>query len=167
MSLAITFSELWTYSAADTELRLPVSALPEDGAGHIHGRLEISIAGRTLPHLGYWGPDDVCVGQWLQVLHDAVASLRSAPGKAYTYDEGEQGQPAFRWVRKGDLVLISIIDSVLSDGKADPAWQDVKCQFEDFTREVQKFETKLRATVLLAAPLGGPAWFKNHLRDAA
>lgn len=167
MTLAIKFSELWTYSVGDTEQRLPVSALPEDGGGHIHGRLEILVAGRALPHLGYWGPDDVCFGQWLQVLHDAVVSLRSEPGAEYSYDEGEQGQPAFRWIRKNDLLLISIVDSVLSDGRANPTWQDVECKFADFTREVAEFEAKFRATVLLAAPVGGPIWFKNHLRDAA
>jgi hypothetical protein len=167
VTFAIKFSELWTYSVSDTDRKLPVSALPEDGVGHIHGRLEILVAGRNLPYLGHFGPDDVCFGQWLPVLRDAVSSLRSKPNEPFTYDEGEQGQPAFRWIRKGDFLLISIVDSVLSDGKADPTWQDVECKFEDFTHEVAVFEARFRATVLLAAPLGGPVWFENHLRDAA
>jgi hypothetical protein len=167
MSLAIKFSELWTCSAADTEQKLPLSALPEDGAGHIHGRLEILVAGKALPHLGYRGPTDVCFGEWLQVLRDTVAALRSSSKAEYTYDEGEQGQPAFQWVRNDDTLLLSIVDSVLSDGTADPAWQDIACSFEGFTQEVAKFEASFRAALLSDAPVGGPAWFKKNLRPAA
>src|SRR5688500_1328686 len=108
MSFSITFSELWTYATADTEHRLPVSTLPDDGAAHIHGRLEILVGGRAVPHLGYWGPNDVCMGQWLHVLRDAVKALSAASISEYTYDEGEQGQPAFRWSRIDDKVFISI-----------------------------------------------------------
>jgi hypothetical protein len=167
MSLEITFSELWTYSLDDVDRRLPVSALPEDGLGHIHGRLQIAVAGRVVPHMGYCGPTDVCFGQWLQVLHKAVNSLGTSSGSEYVFDEGEECQPAFRWVRKDAAVLFSIVDSVLSAGEADPAWQDIEFRFADFLREVKDLEVRFEATLLSEAPVGGAAWLANLKPDAA
>jgi hypothetical protein len=103
----------------------------------------------------------------LQVLRDAGVALSAASKSEYTYDEGEQGQPAFRWVRRDDSLRVSIVDSTLSDGRADPAWQNVECKYEDFRAEIERFEAAFRAALLLEAPIAGAAWVKNHLRDAA
>jgi hypothetical protein len=167
MSYSINFSELWTYAPSDAEHKLPVSALPDDGAAHIHGRLEIIVGGRALPHLGYWGPKDVCLGQWLQVLRDAVKALGAAPKSEYTYDEGEQGQPAFHWKRIDDKVFVSITDSVLSDGRADPTWNEVAFEYDEFVQEFEMFQSSLRVAVSKDAPVGGSVWFNQHLLGAA
>ena len=166
MTFAITFSELWTYAPDDPQRRLPVANLSEDGGGHVHGRLELQVAGRKVPSLGYWGPSDACFGQWLQVLREALNELGKSSNAEYIFDEGEQGQPAFRWRRKDQSLTFSIVDSTISDGKANPDWQEVECSYEDFVREVEAFHSGFSATLLRDAPDGGEAWLENHIRNA-
>ncbi len=72
-------------------------------------RLTLSPDGRNLPYLGFWGPDDVCLGEWARVLAVMVATLSGQEEITYMYDEGEQGQPAFAFSRSGEQVHISIM----------------------------------------------------------
>jgi hypothetical protein len=162
MSIRITFSDLWTYGA-DTDKRLPLSSLPHS-CGHIHGRLTINVAGRALPHLGYWGPDDVCLWHWAQQLAWAVETLSAALQSDYVYDEGEEGQPAFQFSRQGDTVYLSVIDSELSDGVADPEWQGVPCRFEDLRSEVERLLNDLHKAVKAEAPSVAKYWRPSRLR---
>src|SRR5437879_1289096 len=119
MSLAIQFGDLWTYSLSDTGTthRLPISKLSE-GLGHVHGRLEITIDDRPLPFLGYCGPSDVCFNEWVHELVEASGTLQATDPGRYVYDEGEEGQPAFQFVRMGDSVFVSVIASELSGAPA-------------------------------------------------
>ncbi len=132
----VSVENLWTYRVSHsggTE-REPLSRLGNNwNAGHIHGRLSIEIAGRSVPHLGFFGPDDVCLNTWLVELCNVVNALVEAPGE-YTFDEGEQGQPAFQFVRVGDEIVFSITESVLAGGRADTEWQGVRCPYEDSER---------------------------------
>ena len=142
-SVRISIADLWTYGVTDaggTE-REPLTRLGKRrNCGHIHGKLILEIAGRVVPYLGSSGPDDVCLNTWVVELCMIANALSAADG-AYTFDEGEQGQPALAFARVGDEVTFSIIESVLSDGAADAAWQGVRFPYRD-----------LRAAVLL--PLG-------------
>ena len=71
--------------------RLGVETLPSDGREHTHGRLEIKINGRALPYLGYFGPDDVCIGQW---AHELLLVLRKLSGGIETrHLDGCQSRP--------------------------------------------------------------------------
>jgi hypothetical protein len=109
-TVRISAANLWTYRVADTEgtEREPLSRLGEGrNAGHVHGTLLIEIAGRAVPHLGFFGPDDVCLNTWLVELCNVVNGLVGLVGE-YTFDEGEQGQPAFNFARVGDEVAFSI-----------------------------------------------------------
>jgi hypothetical protein len=56
MSVKIFFENL---AVAGSEDRLPLSSLDLDENSHIHGGLRFQIANRLVPHLGYFGPDDV------------------------------------------------------------------------------------------------------------
>jgi len=79
--------------------RKPLTELTLDR--HVHGGLRLEINGRLVPYLGYWGPDDVCFGEWVNELWRAAQALRDSGGR-HVYDEGEQGQPAFVFEREGD-----------------------------------------------------------------
>lgn len=137
----ISAANLWTYRVADTggTEREPLSRLGEGrNAGHVHGTLTIEIGGRAVPHLGFFGPDDVCLNAWLVELCNVVNRLAELAGE-YTFDEGEQGQPAFKFVRVGDEVAFSINESLLGGGVADPEWQDVRFAYQNLRAAVLVF----------------------------
>jgi hypothetical protein len=162
MSIQITFADLWTYRE-DPDQRLPLSELPRS-YGHVHGQLTIRIGERTVPYLGFWGPDDVCLNDWAQQLAWVVDTLSADAESDYVYDDGEQGQPAFRFSRRGERVYLSVIDSDISDGKADPDWQAVPCRFEDLRLEVERLLKDLFDTIQAAAPDSAKYWRPSRLR---
>jgi hypothetical protein len=159
-SFEIRFSELWTYESGNSSERLTLARLSDRG-GHIHGRLEIEINGTSLPYLGYFGPDDVCFNEWVFQLHSGLNTLRSAPSISHTYDEGEQGQPAFLFQRESHQLFISIIASALSDGQADPDWQRIPCSFVDFEHSATTFLTDFRQHLLTVAPHFATEWWSR------
>lgn len=159
-SFEIRFSELWTYESGNSSERLPLARLSDRG-GHVHGRLQIEVNGVSLPYLGYFGPDDVCFNEWVFQLHSALNTLRSATRISHTYDEGEQGQPAFVFERDADMLLVSIVASELSDGSADPDWQHVACRFGDFERNVVAFLSDFRQHLHTVAPQFAGEWWSR------
>ena len=136
--------------------RLPVSALVA-GNRHVHGELLIEIDGRLVPGLGYWGPNDVCLADWLRELWHAAGALERADGR-HVFDEGEQAQPAFVFERVGDICYFSIAASVISGGEADPDWQRVPFLPADFVAAHERFRTALFAELRAAAPQVAAAW---------
>jgi hypothetical protein len=156
----IRFSDLWTYECSNTSERLTIARLSDRG-GHVHGRLEIEVNRVQLPYLGYFGPDDVCFNEWVFQLHSALSTLKSAPRSSHTYDEGEQGQPAFLFERESDLLFVSIVASELSDGAADPDWHRVACSFTEFDRSVARFLTDFRQHLCTAAPQFAAEWWSR------
>lgn len=136
---------------------------PDD---HIHGVLAIDVDGRRLPHLGFFGPDDVCIGDWAVQLRRALRSLRESAGSRYVYDEHEQGQPAFLFEREGTDLFVSVVAAVYSGGgKADPDWQRVPCRFADFERSVESFIAELRDHILREAPVVAEEWWRLHIEE--
>lgn len=158
MSAQITFSDLWTYEVGDSEVRLPLNRLGER-ATHVHGELRIVINDRALPSLGYWGPDDVCIGQWVQELRLMVANL-AVPNAVHVFDEGEQGQPAYAFRRRGDDAEVSVVDSELGDGLGDPNWGVPVCRYEELAAAVDRFLNDLQTQVCRLAPETGESWWK-------
>jgi hypothetical protein len=160
----ISVANLWTHGVADdgTE-RVPLSRLGESDGGHIHGTLIIEIAGRAVPHLGFFGPDDACLNTWLVELCNAVNALAGAASE-YTFDEGEQGQPAFKFARVEGDVAFSIIDSVLAGGAADPEWQDVRLSYADLREAMLRFIDELRAELRQQAPDSWERWWPHEAR---
>lgn len=167
-SVRISVANLWTYRIADsggTE-REALSRLGERrNAGHVHGELIIEIDGSVVPYLGYFGPDDVCLNTWLVELCNAVNALAEPAGR-YTFDEGEQGQPAFDFERVGDDVAFSINDSASSDGEADPEWQRVRFPYEDLRASVRTLLDDVRAELLRQAPRALEQWWPRDARLA-
>jgi hypothetical protein len=165
-SVRISAADLWTYRIADTggTVREPLSRLGEErNGGHVHGSLNIAIAGRSVPRLGFFGPDDVCLNTWLVELCNVVNELAAVSGE-YTFDEGEQGQPAFAFARIGDDVAFSIDESVLGDGPAEPEWQDVRFPYRDFRAAVRLFLDELRSELRRQAPDAWEGWWPREAR---
>jgi len=160
MSVSISFSQLFTYTIDDTSVRLPLDALAQS-AGHIHGLLKLEVSGCMLPYMGFFGPDDVCFNTWVEELSQVVAALEAAETAEYTFDEGEQGQPAFTFKRDGELLYVSVVKSQLSGAEGDPSYQAVSCQWSEFRAAVSSFFASFYAALLEQCPrgwgkLGGP-----------
>jgi len=98
----------------------------------VHGGLAIVVDGERLPHLGFLGPRDVCVGTWVRELTAAGQALAVASGSCHIFDEGEQGQPAFKFDRVDDSVPVSVVDSEISDGVGEAEWGTRACTLAEF-----------------------------------
>jgi hypothetical protein len=118
---------------------ITISKVNETEFEHIHGDLTISWNGKVVPGLGYFGPDDVCMGTWIHEFHEIIEALSKSETACYVFDEGEQGQPAYKFKRDGQWVYLSIIASELSDGLADPDFCDLKSDYAQFFDEILSF----------------------------
>ncbi len=158
-ALRIHATDLWTYRIVDGggAEREPLARLGrEKNSGHVHGALRIEIGGRTVPHLGYEGPDDVCLNTWVVELCNVVRAL-SAEGVAYAFGEGEQADPPFRFARIGDEVAFSILST--ADGtEPDPGWQDVRFPYAELRPAVARFLEELRDELRREAPTWQTWW---------
>jgi hypothetical protein len=153
-TVRITCSDHWTYNRSP-QTRSPLTALDRNGGvGHIHARLTIELAGRSIPQLGYGGPDDVCLNTWIIELCNIVNEL-AKPGAEYVFDEGEQGQPAFGFTRVGDEVAFALS----YEGKPVKKWKNVKCLYADLRAEVARFLDGLRAELRRQAPTTWKDWW--------
>jgi hypothetical protein len=125
---------------------------------HIHGYLNFEIDGRSVPHMGYFGADDVCFNQWIAVF----AGVRKAVQRQlpfYKFDEFEQGQPAFLFeVKPGSRIALSIIKSESGEGHDDPDWQQVTFRYADFKAEFLDFRTRFLAEISRIAPVQLDYW---------
>ncbi len=156
----ISFTDLWI--PGDDE-RLPVSEITVPVGHHVHGRLEIRVQDRLLPALGYFGPDDVCFNEWTHELAQLVDELTRDEMASYIYDEGEQGQPAYRFDRRDDLVLVSVLEGT-GGGQVDPDWQSVPSKFSDLINAVSEFVTELTSEMRAQAADTGANWVEQTLR---
>ena len=147
-------------SERGTELR-PLSALTPD-EHHVHGLLTIVVGGRELPGLGYFGPNDVCFADWLQELASVARAFKLSKTGRHTFDEGEQGQPAFVFEREGDRGFLTVADSEVSDGKGDPDWQRVAFDADELVREIQQLGPRLRDHLRAECPDAAEAWLSSY-----
>jgi hypothetical protein len=157
--IEISFSDLAVLEG-DSE-RQPLSALTEDC--HVHGGLQIKIGDRVVPHLGYFGPDDVCFSTWLVELDDILKEFEGKRIAQYLFDEGEQGQPAFLFEREGEQVFLSIIDSEISEGEGDNEWQKVAFSYQEFVTQVKHVRSSFLSELEVAAPATYKKWVASFL----
>lgn len=139
--------------------RQPLSFLDKDC--HIHGELKIVIGNRSLPYLGYFGPDDVCFSTWICELDAVAEAFRNSDTASYLFDEGEQSQPAFLFEKEGKTGFLSIVDSPLSDTEGDPDWQRVEFNSDDFLIRYENFRTDFINELRHAAPDGYKEWLQS------
>lgn len=166
MSANILFSELFTYSVDNPEEKLPVSQLTQSDC-HIHGHLQVVIDNRVMPHMGFFGPHDVCFNTWLEEFAKVLGSLGPSATAIYVFDEGEQGQPGFEFKRSDETLSVSVIASAISDGSADASFQSVCCQWAEFESEVELFFMQFHQALIAAAPGPGHLWWKQHAKHVA
>lgn len=138
---------------------LPLSRLMPDS--HVHGGLRLEITGRLVPYMGYWGPDDVCFGQWLEELAHAAAAL-DHDGGYHVFDEGEQGQPAFVFERFNGLGYFTIGPSDISGAGGDPAWEKVAFSPAEFISAFAQLRSDFMAEILRRAPMHGAQWLAKR-----
>jgi hypothetical protein len=153
---AVPDQEEWTFRIAfsapfcpgiGSEPLAPLTSLT-DQDDHIHAALEIRVQGRLLPRLGFWGPHDVCLNTWLVELRGAVHVLDASPEATVVFDEGEQGQPLFKFRRSSATLFFSIEDSPVSAAPGDPDWREVACDYEDFRFQVFRLFGALRNALM-------------------
>lgn len=143
-----------------TELKR-LSALSAQDS-HLHGRLAIHLGERELPWLGYFGQGDVCFAVWLEELTAVARAFQSGAPARHTFDEGEQGQPAFVFEREGDRGFLTVADSEISDGEGDPDWQRVPFSADELVREVRQLGLRLREHLRVECPDAADAWLSNY-----
>jgi hypothetical protein len=161
-TLKISFADL---AVVRQNQRLPLDQLTLDD--HVHGELRIEVAGRCLPHLGYFGGNDVCMADWLAELAGVRDAFTSSESGRYVFDEGEQGQPAFVFERIGDQAYVTIADAEYSGGVADPAWQHVEFSAAALISEEARFRQTFAAHLTAAVPAVGSQWLAAHVRGSA
>lgn len=156
-TVEITITDAWTGTFDD---RKPLAAVAGTD-GHVHARLEIRIGGRLLPQLGYFGPDNVCLNFWGEQFCRIVEAFRGVESVSYVYDEGEQGQPAYLFRRDGVHAFVSVIDSKIGAGDADPDYQDVRCATGDFVKALDDALQTMRTMMIAEAGEAGEAWWAD------
>ncbi|RKI37510.1 hypothetical protein D7Y27_25475 [Corallococcus sp. AB004] len=140
---------LSAYVPGEATEQLPLTALNEDET-HIHGELRWTLAGRHVPWMGFWGPDDVCLGEWWDGLNATLTE------ETYTLDSCEQGSPAFLFERRGESVLLSLVAG-MGGGDPKPDWQQVPFAWDDWVKEVGAFKRRLREWIETKGPREIPA----------
>jgi hypothetical protein len=143
-------------NSAPSTVRITLGATLKSSTGqakyqHIHGEMRLELGGRVVPYMGYFGPEDVCLNSWVVVLNALIAAFKQGD-TTYVFDEGEQGQPAYRFERDGETAYLSIVDSALSDGVADPDFQRVPFRWFDLEPALKQFGQTLLEQLALLAP---------------
>jgi len=140
--------------------RLPLSSLQPDS--HIHGGLRVQFGERMAPYLGFFGPDDVCFGQWLEELWLTAQAFQTSKEARHTFDEGEQGQPAFVFERAGEAAFFSIAASDFSEAEGDMDWQHIEFSPEEFLEQHSRFRESFFAAIRASAPTVAEHWIQRH-----
>ncbi|MBX2973802.1 MAG: hypothetical protein KF797_11925 [Flavobacteriales bacterium] len=129
---------------------------------HIHGSLVIDIGGRLVPYMGYWGVSDVCFGQWLEELRQVSYQFSNASTGQWTFDEGEQGQPAFVFERFNEKGFLTIAPSDISGAEGDANWERVEFSAEMFLTEYARFRDSFLNTLRAFAPNVSEEWMRRN-----
>lgn len=119
---------------------------------HIHAYMRITIQGRALPYMGYFGEEDVCFNAWISVLVAMYGAMQPAGDGLYEFDEVEQGQPSYIFRRDGDSVLVSIVESKYSHAPGDSEWQDIPFSLQDLQDTLHQFRDDFLADIKKLAP---------------
>jgi hypothetical protein len=127
---------------------------------HIHGAMRLEIGGRVVPYMGYLGPNDVCLNNWIGELQGVIEAFKQGKTE-YVFDEGEQGQPAYRFEHEGDVVYLSIVQSARTDATADPRFQRVAFQYRDLEPALHAFGQALLERIRRVAPSQEAYWARR------
>lgn len=140
--------------------RRPLGAL--EPQNDVHGGLRLEFGGRLVPALGASGPDDVSIPAWLGQFWKLAELCEGDANGSVTYDEGEDGQPAFVFGRAGQRGYFSIGRSASGRHPGLSDWQAIPFLPADFVAEHRRFRAALFAELRAAAPNTADAWIKLH-----
>lgn len=141
--------------------RLPMSRLGLDENACIHGTIRLLIGGRRVPHLGFFGPDDVCLWEWLRHFHKVESAFRAEPNARVVVDAADQSEPAFVWEREGETGFLTIAACEWSGGVADLDWQRSPFLTSDFLSAHTKFRLEAREFIVREAPHCALEWWDD------
>ena len=162
-SVSIRFSGLHAIRPYPAEGPLPLSELTH-GNGHVHGDLEFLIRGHRLPSIPF-GPGNACLGGWVQVVGYLMTLAESDDDDVYEYEPAEQGYSRFVFRAFKTEMFISILESTMFGGPADPDWQDVGCSRIDLAVAAREFLASLKSAVISEAGAAGKDWWESCLGD--
>ncbi len=145
----------------DANGRLPMSRLGLDEYACVHGTIRLMISGRRVPHMGLFGPDDVCLWEWLAHFHEAQSAFRAEPNARVVVDAAHQSEPAFVWEREEETGFLTIAACEWSGGVADAQWQKIPFLVDDFFTAHARFRAEAREFILREAPHCGLEWWDD------
>jgi hypothetical protein len=144
----------------ESDEELPLASL-RSADDHVHGAVRVRVDGTQVPHIDFFGPEDVCIGDWVHELAEARRMLLGTEASVYVFDECEQGQPAFRFQRVGDRVEVSIVASA-SGAAGDLEWGTHSCVISDFDDGISSFLSQLSTEFERASPGVGRRWVEHQ-----
>ena len=153
-SIQISFGMLSVLG--DEPERQPLSFLNDNC--HVHGELKIVIGARSVPYMGFFGPDDVCFSTWIDELDAVEKTFRNAEIASYLFDECEQGQPAYLFEKEGEKGFLSIVDSPITKAQGDSEWQRIEFNINDFLTNYDRFRSDFINELKTAAPEQYQTW---------
>lgn len=145
----------------DASGRLPMSRLGLDEHACVHGTIRLLIGGRAVPHMGFFGPDDVCLWDWLAHFHEVESAFRTQAEARVFVDAADQSEPAFVWERELETGFLTIAACEWSGGVADAQWQRTPFLVCDFLAAHAKFRFEAREFILREAPHCGQEWWND------
>lgn len=163
-TVEISFENLLVsgYGDEDESRRLPMSRLGLDENACVHGKIRLLIGGRLVPHMGFFGPDDVCLWEWLGNLREVETAFRADQNARVVVGGAEQGEPSFVWEREGEQGHLTLADSELrSGGVADAQWQKIPFLVSDFLAAYARFRAEAREFIVREAPHCGLEWWDD------
>lgn len=152
-SVSIAVADPWTGSFDERE---PVRAV---GDGHVHARLTLRVAGRPLPGLGFFGPDDVCLDHWLAAFCELRETFEGRASAECVIDDHEQGSPEYRFRREGARVFVSVIP--YGSSQPDPGFHDVECLTADLFTEIDAALGAIEALAIREGGDAGELWWRD------
>ncbi len=143
----------------DASGRLPMSRLDLDEHACVHGTIRLVIGGRRVPHMGLFGPDDVCLWDWLGHFYEVESAFRA--NARVVVDAADQNEPAFVWERQEETGFLTIAACAWSGGVADLEWQRSPFLTSDFLTAHTKFRLEAREFIVREAPHCGLEWWDD------
>lgn len=122
------------------------------------GSIRIIINGKELP--GIICPD--YFHEWIEMLTDTMKAFKEGKD-TYIFEGVDQGTPAYKFEKKGDKIYISIIDSEVFGGEADPEWQNIAFENDEFEDEYNTLKTNVLKEVIDKKPDYIKRWRKKFM----
>lgn len=164
MGIEIVYDNLSTYKNKEfPKNRVQLDKLDDQEYSNIQGTFKIIINGKSVPNISYAKNADVNIGYWIEELANLFNSLKikEKNEKKYIIFGCEQGDSAFRFVKKGSSFLFSVIDCPIMEGKEDLKWQDIRIDIVELGNAFEKFRQEFLQELSVKTPKMHEKWSKK------